>query len=257
MISKVITGKSFYGCCRYVCADERRAEILEAEGVRDYSYRHMGNDFETNRQQLSDKHRAVFHGILSFYPGEQVTDERLAQIGREYLEKLGITNTQYVITKHTDTDHLHLHIIANLVNNSGKAIRDNWIGLRGKKAAQQLTQKYQLIPAIEKKIALTNLQALNHEETARYEIFQAIEAVLPHCKTLPALENELMKKGIDVQYKYKGNTQQLQGISFKKGSYAFKGSSIDRKCSISGLQKTMQQQITQEQQQIKKRGLRL
>ncbi|SJZ83548.1 Relaxase/Mobilisation nuclease domain-containing protein [Chitinophaga eiseniae] len=257
MISKVITGKSFYGCCRYVCADEQRAEILEAEGVRDYSYRHMGNDFEMSRQQLPDKRKAVFHGILSFYPGEQLTNEAMAQIGREYLEKLGITNTQYVITKHTDTDHLHLHIIANLVNNRGKAIRDNWIGLRGKKAAQQLTQKYQLIPAIEKKIALTNLQALNQEEAARYEIFQAIEAVLLYCKTFPALEKELMKKGIDIQYKYKGDTQQLQGISFKKGLYAFKGSSIDRKYSVAGLQKSMQQQITQEQKQSDRRGMRL
>ncbi|NLR58889.1 relaxase/mobilization nuclease domain-containing protein [Chitinophaga polysaccharea] len=257
MISKVITGKSFYGCCRYVCADEQRAEILEAEGVRDYSYRHMGNDFEMSRQQLPDKRKAVFHGILSFYPGEQLTNEALTQIGREYLEKLGVTNTQYVITKHTDTDHLHLHIIANLVNNRGKVILDNWIGLRGKKAAQQLTQKYQLIPAIEKKIALTNLQALNQEEVARYEIFQAIEAVLLRCKTLPTLEKELMKKGIDVQYKYKGDTQQLQGISFKKGLYAFKGSSIDRKYSIAGLQKSMQQQITQEQKQSNRRGMRL
>lgn len=257
MISKVITGKSFYGCCRYVCADEQRAEILEAEGVRDYSYRHMGNDFEMSRQQLPDKRKAVFHGILSFYPGEQLTNEALTQIGREYLEKLGVTNTQYVITKHTDTDHLHLHIIANLVNNRGKAIRDNWIGLRGKKTAQQLTKKYQLIPAIEKKIDLTNLQALNQEEVARYEIFQAIEAVLLRCKTLPTLEKELMKKGIDVQYKYKGDTQQLQGISFKKGLYAFKGSSIDRKYSIAGLQKAMQQQITQEQKQSNRRGMRL
>ncbi len=257
MISKVITGKSFYGCCRYVSADEQRAEILEAEGVRDYSYRHMGNDFEMSRQQLPDKRNAVFHGILSFYPGEQLTNEALAQIGREYLEKLGITNTQYVITKHTDTNHLHLHIIANLVNNRGNAIRDNWIGLRGKKAAQQLTQKYQLVPAVEKKIALTNLQALNHEETARYEIFQAIETALLRCKNLQALEKELMKKGIDVQYKYKGNTQQLQGISFKKGSYAFKGSSIDRKYSIASLQKAMQQHITQEYTQSNRRGLRL
>ncbi|UPK72477.1 relaxase/mobilization nuclease domain-containing protein [Chitinophaga filiformis] len=257
MISKVITGKTFYGCCRYVCGDEQRAEILEAEGVRDYSYRHMGNDFEMSRQQLPDKRKAVFHGILSFYPGEQLTNEALTQIGREYLEKLGITDTQYVITKHTDTDHLHMHIIANLVNNQGRAIRDNWIGLRGKKAAQQLTQKYQLIPAIEKKIALTNLQALNYEETVRYEIFQAIETVLPRCKTIPALEKELMRSGIDVQYKYKGNTQQLQGISFKKGSYAFKGSSIDRKYSVAGLQKAMQQDIKQEYKQSNRRGLRL
>ncbi|WPV65926.1 relaxase/mobilization nuclease domain-containing protein [Chitinophaga sp. LS1] len=257
MISKVIIGKSFYGRCRYVCPDEQQAEILEAEGVRDYSYRHMGNDFEMNRQQLPDKRKAVFHGILSFYPGEQLTNEALAQIGREYLEKLGVTNTQYVITKHTDTDHLHLHIIANLVNNPGKAIRDNWIGLRGKKTAQQLTQKYQLIPAIDKKIGLTNLQALNQEEAARYEIFQAIEVVLLRCKTLPALERELMKKGIDVQYKHKGDTQQLQGISFKKGLYAFKGSSIDRKYSIAGLQKAMQQQITQDQKPSNRRGMRL
>ncbi|MET3879883.1 relaxase/mobilization nuclease domain-containing protein [Chitinophaga sp. OAE865] len=257
MISKVITGKSFYGCCRYVCADEHRAEILESEGVRDYSYRHMGNDFEMSRQQLPNKQKAVFHGILSFYPGEQLTNEALMQIGREYLEKLGITNTQYVITKHTDTNHLHLHIIANLVNNRGKAIRDNWIGLRGKKAAVQLTQEYQLVPAIEKRIALTNLQALNHEETARYEIFQAIGKALLRCKTLTALEKELVKKGIDVQYKYKGDSEQLQGISFKKGLYAFKGSSIDRKYSVVGLQKTMQQQITLEQQQANKRGLGL
>ncbi|UPK72857.1 relaxase/mobilization nuclease domain-containing protein [Chitinophaga filiformis] len=257
MISKVITGKTFYGCCRYVCADEQRAEILEAEGVRDYSYRHMGNDFEMSRQQLPDKRKAVFHGILSFYPGEQLTNEVLTQIGREYLEKLGITNTQYVITKHTDTNHLHMHIIANLVNNQGRAIRDNWIGLRGKKAAQQLTQKYQLIPAIEKKITLTNLEALNYEETVRYEIFQAIETVLSHCKTLLALEKELIKKGIEVQYKYKGNTQQLQGISFKKGSYAFKGSNIDRKYSLAGLQKAMQQDITKAYRQSNRGGLRL
>ncbi|ASZ13703.1 relaxase/mobilization nuclease domain-containing protein [Chitinophaga pendula] len=257
MISKVITGKSFYGCCRYICADEQRAEILEAEGVREYSYWYMGHDFEVNRQQLPDKRKAVFHGILSFYPGEQLTNESMAQIAREYLEKIGITDTQYVITKHTDTNHLHLHIVANLVNNKGQSISDSWIGLRGKKAAQQLTQKYQLIPAIEKKIALTNLQALNNEEQARYEIFQAIESALHHCKILPALEKELTKKGIDIQYKYKGDTQQLQGISFKKGLYAFKGSSIDRKYSITGLQKAMQQQMAQEQKPQNRRGLRL
>lgn len=256
MISKVITGKSFYGCCRYVCADEQRAEILEAEGVRGYSYRHMGNDFEAQRQQLPDKRKAVFHGILSFYPGEQLSNEALTEIGREYLAKLGITNTQYVITKHTDTNHLHLHIIANLVDNRGKAIRENWIGLRGKKVAQQLTLKHGLTPAHEKKIAQTNLQALNDEELARYAIFQAIEAALLRCKTLPALEKELMKKGIDVQYKYKGDTEQVQGISFRKGVYAFKGSSIDRKYSVAGLQKEMQQHITQEHTRTIKHGLR-
>jgi hypothetical protein len=186
-------------------------------------------------------------------------DELLARIAREYLEKLNIRDTQYVVTKHTDKNHLHLHIIVNLVNNQGQAIKDSWIGLRGKKAAQALTQQYQLIPAVEKKIAHTNLQALNDEESTRYEIFQAMEAILPRCHDLDNLEALLLKKGIDVQYKYKGNTQEIQGISFKKGLYAFKGSSIDRKFSIIGLQKILQQNVLKQEQsrQIRRGGLRM
>jgi hypothetical protein len=258
MISKVITGKSFYGCCRYVCADERRATILDAAGVRDYNYRYMGHDFEMSRQQLPGKEKAVFHGILSFYPGEQLPDESLAQIAREYLEKLNVKDTQYVIAKHTDKKHLHLHIIANLVNNRGQAISDSWIGLRGKKAAQTLTLQYQLTPAGEKKMALINVQALSNEEAIRYEIFQAIEAALPRCNALADLEALLLKRGVDLQYKYKGDTREVQGISFKKGVYAFKGSSIDRKFSISGLQKVIQQnELKQQQSQhVQRPGLR-
>jgi hypothetical protein len=48
-----------------VCANERRAVVLEAVGVREYNYRYMGYDFEMNRQQLPEKQKAVFHGILS------------------------------------------------------------------------------------------------------------------------------------------------------------------------------------------------
>ena len=46
MISKVIIGKTFYGACRYVCMDQKRAVVLEAEGVRDYDYKLMAKDFE-------------------------------------------------------------------------------------------------------------------------------------------------------------------------------------------------------------------
>jgi len=258
MISKVITGKTFYGCCRYVCRDERRAVVLDAAGVRDYNYRYMGHDFELNRQQLSGKQKAVFHGILSFYPGEQLSDTLMVQIAQEYLDKLGITDTQYVITKHTDKDHLHLHVIANLVNNQGKGISDSWIGLRGKKAAQALTQQYHLIPATEKKLAKTNLQALNNEESTRYEIFQAIETGLSRCNNLNELEALLLRQGIDMQYKYKGDTEEIQGISFRKGQYSFKGSSIDRKFSFAGLQKVMQQKEVKQRQILPapRRGMR-
>lgn len=253
MISKVITGRSFYDCCRYICEDEGRATVLAAEGVRDYNYRLMAHDFEMQRRDLPSKNKAVFHGILSFYPGESLTDELMSTIAKEYLEKLGMSGTQCVIAKHTDRKHLHLHIVANFVGNNGKAIRDSWIGYRGKKAAQALTKKYQLIPAEKKELANTNLRSLNAEETARYEIYSAIQHQLPHSLNMEELVDGLLKRGIEIQYKYKAGTDDLQGISFKKGAYCFKGSKVDRKFSIAGLQKALSENALKQQQ---KRGTR-
>jgi len=48
-----------------------------------------------------------------------------------------------------------------------------------------------------------------------------------------------MAKGIHTQCKYKGQTQELQGISFRIGKDRFKGSQIDRKFSLAGLQRTL------------------
>jgi hypothetical protein len=146
----VITGRSFRGCCRYVCKDMKRSVVLDTEGVRGHDYRLMAEDFEMQQQLRPSKHRAVFHGILSFYPGEKPTDEKMVAIAREYLEKNGIIDTQYSITKHTDKSHLHMHVIANLVNNNGKVINDNWLGLRAKKVSQALTLKHELKQALRK-----------------------------------------------------------------------------------------------------------
>jgi hypothetical protein len=240
MISKVITGKSFYGACRYICKDERRAVILETEGVRNHNYKLMATDFEMQQALRPSLKKAVFHGILSFYPGEKIDDEKMVLIAREYLEKMGITNTQYAITKHTDRDHPHLHVIANLVNNNGETIKDNWIGLRGKKIAQELTIKHDLKQALSKDLGLTHLERLNEKEANRYIIYQAIAKSLGRCKMLDQLKTSLSKAGIETLYKYKSGTEELQGISFKIGEYKYKGSEIDRKFSLKNLERSIE-----------------
>lgn len=132
---------------------------------------------------------------------------------------------------------MHLHILANLVDNNGEVIKDSWIGLRGKKIAQKLTRKYKLRHAFSKDISKINLEALNEKESNRYEIYQAILEALPNCNYVKDLEAMLLKKKIETLYKYKGQTTELQGISFKIGEYKYKGSDIDRKFSINHLQK--------------------
>ena len=119
MISKPLPANSFYHTCRYVC-QKKGAEVLIAEGVRGHDYKLMAEDFLRQQQSRPSKGKAVFHSILSFHPDEKPSDEQLKEIARKYLDQLGIVNTQFSVSKHTDKAHLHLHIIANLVDNNGK-----------------------------------------------------------------------------------------------------------------------------------------
>ena len=107
--------------------------------------------------------------------------------------------------------------------------------------AQEFTIKYGLTPAISKNLTLTNLGALNEKEANRYFIYQTILDKLPQCKSLDDLKELLEKKNIQTLYKYKGQTNELQGISFKIGQYKYKGSEIDRNFSVKNLEKAIEQ----------------
>jgi len=252
MISKVIPpGKSFAGVCRYLSANRGRAEVILSDGVRDYNYKLMALDFEEQRQFNPGLKSPVQHIILSYYPGEKISNEKMAEIAKEYLEKLGIKNTQYVVVKHNDKDHLHTHILFNRVDNDGRTIKDNWLGLRGKKMAQELTQKHDLIPALKKDLKLTHVQNLNNYDATRYEIFQTVTEILPQCKNLEDLKERLDRQKIEMIYKYKSQTQEAQGLSFKKGEFKYKGSEIDRQLSYGNL---LKQIALHQEQKLKMPG---
>src|SRR5665213_2107317 len=245
MISKICVGHSFYGSIRYVCHELKHGEILKVEGVRGHDKKLMIEDFERQHALRPEKKQACFHGILSFYPGEKQSDKMILEIAGKYLEGLNIRNTQYALVKHTDKAHLHVHLIANMVNNDGKSISDRWLALRAKKQAQQLTLEYKLTQGLSKKLSLTQYQNLREPEQHLYTIYAAIKQNLRTCRSLDELHKRLRPLGIEMQYKYKGQTKEKQGVSFRLGEYCFKGSKIDRKFSLSNLEKTLSLQQKQ------------
>jgi len=88
-------------------------------------------------------------------------------------------------------------------------------------------------------MALTHLENMNEQEVARYKIYMAIAGILPGCKSMEELANSLKQQDIETQFKYKGQTQEIQGVSFKTGEFCFKGSKVDRQFSFAGLQKAI------------------
>ena len=244
MISKVfITGKSFGETCAYLCKDMRRAEVLAVEGVRGYDYRCMAADFEVQHRLMPEKEKPVFHGVLSFPAGEKPADERMVELARKYLEEIGMKNTQYAVVKHTDTAHLHVHVIANRVNNEGKVTGQGLIIERGIRAAEKLTREYGLSAERGKQLDRTNMEALHKPDAKKYRLYQAIQESLPGCGRLEDLEKKLLEKGISTRYKYDAVNHERVGISFRIEGQSFKGSGVDKAFSFSGLQRTVDLQM--------------
>ena len=230
MVGKVISGSSFSGTVGYVMKEESR--ILEAEGIMPPEVKDMVQDFKDQTMLNPRLKNTVGHISLSFSPKDapKMTDALMTQIAKEYMQKMGITDTQYLLVRHLDQPHPHCHLFYNRVGNNGQTISDKNIKLRNAKVCRELTEKYGLYLAPGKEEV--RREQLREPDKSKYEIYDAIKGSLPKCKNWNELESKLKDQGITMRYKYCGNTDRKQGVLFSKNGFEFSGSKIDRAFSF-------------------------
>ena len=233
MVGKVISGSSFSGTVGYVMKEESR--ILEAEGVMPPEIKDMVQDFKDQTMLNPRLKNTVGHISLSFSPKDalRMTDALMTQIAKEYMQKMGITDTQYLLVRHLDQPHPHCHLVYNRVGNHGQTISDRNIKLRNAKVCRELTERFGLHLAPGKEVV--RRERLREPDRTRYEIYDAIKECLPKCRNWNELEGKLKEQGINVRYKYCGSTNQKQGVLFSKNGLEFSSSKVDRAFSFSKL----------------------
>ena len=233
MVGKVISGSSFSGTVGYVMKEESR--ILEAEGIMPPEVKDMVQDFKDQTLLNPRLKNTVGDISLSFSPKDapRMTDALMTQIAKEYMQKMGITDTQYLLVRHLDQPHPHCHLVYNRVGNNGQTISDKNIKIRNAKVCRELTEKYGLYLAPGKDDV--RREQLREPDKTRYEIHDAIKGCLPKCKSWNELEGKLKEQGIGVRYKYCGLTDRKQGVLFSKNGFEFSGSKIDRAFSFTKL----------------------
>ena len=233
MVGKVISASSFSGTVGYVMKEESR--ILEAEGIMPPEVKDMVQDFKDQTLLNPRLKNTVGHISLSFSPKDapRMTDALMTRIAKEYMQKMGITDTQYLLVRHLDQPHPHCHLVYNRVGNNGQTISDKNIKIRNAKVCRELTGKYGVYLAPGKDDV--RRERLREPNKTRYEIYDAIKGSLPKCKSWNDLEGKLKEQGIGVRYKYCGNTDRKQGVLFSKNGFEFSGSKIDRAFSFTKL----------------------
>lgn len=249
MIGKIIAGSSFAGTVGYVMKEQSR--VLDAEGVTPPDVREMVQDFKDQTLLNPRIKNAVGHISLSFSSKDapRMTDALMTQIAQEYMQRMGITDMQYLLVRHLDQPHPHCHLVYNRVGNNGQTISDKNIKIRNTKVCRSLTEKYGLHLAPGKESV--RRERLREPDKTKYEIYDAIKKNLPNCGSWNDLELRLKERGISMHYKYCSSTNQKQGILFSKNRFEFSGSKIDRQFSYSKLNR----HFTQAQQQTQYRTM--
>lgn len=231
MIGKQTKGTSFSGCVCYVLREDK-SKLLEAVGVEG-TPEQMAELFEL-QTLLNDKVKnTVGHTSLNFSPedGERLhyDDELMLQIAHDYMKKMGIENTQYIVARHTDRKHPHCHIVFNRVDNDGKTISDRNDFYRNEKVCKMLTAKYRLYFANGK----DNIkeERLRPYDRAKHEIYKALKEELPNARSWEELKDALSDRDIEMKFKVSRTTKEVQGVKFEYGGISFSGSKVGREFS--------------------------
>ena len=123
MIGKIKKGKSFGRCIRYVMGKDN-AEIIASDGVLLGTNKEMIDSFNCQCLLNPKIKQPLGHIALSFKREDapRITDEFMTKIALEYMELMGIKNTQFILVRHHNTDNPHCHLVYNRINYDGKVI---------------------------------------------------------------------------------------------------------------------------------------
>ncbi len=246
MIGKISHGNSFGGCLDYLTRvkqdklplDKRVWSILDSDGARleigTEGWRKMAaSDIKRptlTRNKIKDP---CGHISLGFSPEDapRMTDEFMLEIAREYMDKMGIADTPFVIVRHTDKEHPHCHIMFSRVDYKGKIIKPVTNFNRNRAVCADITKRHHLTMGNDS----LNLDAakLRGSERSRVEIIQAATEVLndKSINEWKLFRNALAQRGIDAYGIFEGedDDKKLKSIIYKKGRHSFVASKIGKR----------------------------
>ncbi|WP_341836798.1 relaxase/mobilization nuclease domain-containing protein [Chitinophaga pollutisoli] len=156
MVARIIFGKQVGKAIRYNenKVQEKIATCLQANGIGWNDTTLSAQAKERFFQDLTSRNQGAntnaLHISLNFHPSEKdrLTDNLLQEIVARYMEGIGFGDQPFLVYRHTDTHHPHVHIVTTNIRYDGTQINTQWIRQRKSEPTRMFLEKeYGLIPA--------------------------------------------------------------------------------------------------------------
>jgi hypothetical protein len=243
MIAKAVKGKGFRGALEYDLTKEAGHVLdtnMTGEGPRE-----LAAEFGEIRKLRPSLGKAVLHVSLSAGPGEHFTDGDWVKIGQRYLNEMGLGRNQYIITRHTDTKHEHIHLLVNRIQFDGKVTSDSHDYRRHETLMREIERDLGLQQVVlsrdaERK-ALTKGEIEHGLRTgtpsAKQQLQQLCDAAMKDCSDFATYADRLDAAGVYIVPVTQLDGTKLSGLSYRLDGVMMKGSDLGKRYSPSGLAK--------------------
>ena len=231
MTANMIKGKGFGGALRYNLEKVEKgvAEILDRSFAHD-SYKSIMKEMQMIKMLRPNLQKHFYHTSINFPRSENLSDEKMREIGREYLEESGFTQHQFIMFRHHDAEHPHLHLLVSRIGYDGTVMSDSNDFAKCEIILRRLEKKHNLTEVVSSKNALKRAVTKNEIEMAKrtrtpsnkMQLQSVIKDALSSNQKISCLEfvYRLQSKGVNVLFN-QASTGYVSGIS-----YSYKGMTV-------------------------------
>ena len=132
------------------------AELLLASGFA-CDVNQLGFTGKLRRFELLNERNAwikanTLHISLNFPPEEVLSNEKMQMIALDYMDRIGFAGQPFLVYRHTDANHPHMHIVTTTIQEDGQPIRLHNIAKKRSEPARKVIEvNFGLIPAESRK----------------------------------------------------------------------------------------------------------
>ncbi len=146
MIAKIIKANDYAALVNYHIKKVKEGDAkLLFDGTFSYDFNFVNTfDDHFSRFDKENMKNKVAHISISFPHGEDLIDDKILEISEEYLEKMGYGNCFYLIFRHYDKNHEHIHIISATLDYDGKKVKEYEDFTRSVDISRELEKRYNL-----------------------------------------------------------------------------------------------------------------
>ena len=239
MIASQKIGKSFMGALGYNLkklnhADpSKRAELLDSN-FSSLDKKQIAFEVDLLRQLRPGLNKYVYHTSLNFHIDDQLNNDLLLKIAHQYLEANGFNNNQYLIFRHHDADHPHLHLLVNRITFDGEVVSDSNNFKRSELILRNIEIQYNLVQVSQSKSSQLRAATKNELEkvlrtgkpSGKMLLQEALSDILKQQKlSLPNFIRQTEAKGIHLLFNQQ-STGRISGITYFIGDLKITGQKL-------------------------------